>query len=95
MADKITNFQCPACTGPLHYDGESGRLRCDYCGSLFTVKEIEELYALSKYLPLYDRVILTEYGPGGQIKTETIDIDRRDKGCVSSILSRRKGTAAN
>ena len=56
-------------------------------------EDIEELYALSKYLPLYDRVILTEYGPDGQIKTETIDIDRRDPACVSSILSKRSGTA--
>ena len=44
MASKITNFQCPACTGPLRFDGESGKLKCDYCGSLFTVQEIEALY---------------------------------------------------
>ena len=44
MPSKITNFQCPACTGPLHYDGESGKLQCDYCGSSFTVAEIEALY---------------------------------------------------
>ena len=44
MSTQITNFQCPACTGPLHFDGESGKLRCDYCGSLFTVQEIEALY---------------------------------------------------
>ena len=44
MASQITNFQCPACTGPLHFDGESGKLKCDYCGSLFTVQEIEALY---------------------------------------------------
>ena len=44
MSTQVTNFQCPACTGPLHYDGESGKLCCDYCGSLFTVQEIEALY---------------------------------------------------
>ena len=44
MSTQITNFQCPACTGPLHYDGESGKLKCEYCGSLFPVKEIEALY---------------------------------------------------
>ena len=21
MSDKATNYQCPSCTGPLHYDG--------------------------------------------------------------------------
>ena len=44
MSTQITNFQCPACTGPLHFDGESGKLKCEYCGSLFSVKEIEALY---------------------------------------------------
>ena len=58
-------------------------------------EDIEALYALSKELPLYDRAILTEYDADGQIETETIEIDRRDQGCVSSILSRRNGTAAN
>ena len=59
------------------------------------LEEIETLYDLSRNLPLYDRVILTEYDADGQIKTETIDINRRDEGCVSSILSRRSGTAGN
>ena len=44
MSTQITNFQCPSCTGPLHFDGESGRLVCDYCGSGFSVQEIEALY---------------------------------------------------
>lgn len=45
MASKITNYQCPACTGPLHYSAGSGRLECEYCGSAFDVAEIEALYA--------------------------------------------------
>lgn len=45
MATSITNYQCPSCTGPLHFVGESGRLECDYCGSSFSVQEIEALYA--------------------------------------------------
>ena len=44
MASQITNYQCPSCTGPLHYTGTSGMLECDYCGSKFTVQEIEALY---------------------------------------------------
>ena len=44
MPSQITNYQCPACTGPLRYDGGSGKLVCDYCGSSFTVQEIEALY---------------------------------------------------
>ena len=45
MAEKTTNYQCPACTGPLHYDGASGKLVCDYCGSVYDVKDIEARYA--------------------------------------------------
>ena len=45
MATQITNYQCPACTGPLHFVGESGKLECDYCGSIYEVAEIEALYA--------------------------------------------------
>ncbi len=45
MADKITNYQCPACTGPLHFSSASGKLECDYCGSVFDPAEIEALYA--------------------------------------------------
>lgn len=45
MATQVTNYQCPACTGPLHFVGSSGRLECEYCGSTFDVAEIEALYA--------------------------------------------------
>ncbi len=44
MPAQITNFQCPSCMGPLRYDGASGRLLCDYCGSSFSTEEIEKLY---------------------------------------------------
>lgn len=44
MPSQVTNYQCPSCTGPLRYDGVSGKLQCDYCGSSFTTDEIEKLY---------------------------------------------------
>ena len=45
MPGKVTNYQCPACTGPLHFDESTGKLQCDYCGNSYTVEEIEGLYA--------------------------------------------------
>ena len=45
MASQITNYKCPACTGPLHFVGASGKLECDFCGSKYDVAEIEALYA--------------------------------------------------
>ena len=45
MPNETTNYQCPACTGPLRFDSATGKLVCDYCGSTYEAKEIEVLYA--------------------------------------------------
>ena len=45
MASQITNYKCPACTGPLHFVGASGMLECDFCGAKYDVAQIEALYA--------------------------------------------------
>ena len=45
MPTQVTNYKCPACTGPLHFASGSGKLECDYCGSSYDVAEIEALYA--------------------------------------------------
>ena len=45
MPNETTNYQCPACTGPLRFDSATGKLVCDYCGSTYEVKEVETLYA--------------------------------------------------
>ncbi|MBR3357758.1 MAG: hypothetical protein IKG46_07990 [Solobacterium sp.] len=44
MPSAITNYQCPACGGPLHFDAEQQKLKCDYCGSVFTNEEISAYY---------------------------------------------------
>ncbi len=44
MPAQVTNYKCPACTGPLHFVGKSGKLECDYCGSSYDAAEIEALY---------------------------------------------------
>ena len=45
MAAKIDTYQCPACTGPLHFGAASGKLECEYCGSSYEVAEVEAFYA--------------------------------------------------
>ena len=45
MPTEITNYQCPACTGPLHFEAGTDTLCCEYCGSAFGLQEIEALYA--------------------------------------------------
>lgn len=36
------SYKCPNCSGPLTYKPDLGRLKCDYCGSAFTLEEIDE-----------------------------------------------------
>lgn len=45
MPSQVTNYQCPSCTGPLHFDSATGKLKCDYCDSRFDVAYIEDYYA--------------------------------------------------
>lgn len=44
MAQQVTNYQCPLCTGPLHFDAGTGKLECEYCGGSFSTEEIESYY---------------------------------------------------
>ena len=44
MATQITNYQCPACTGPLQFSATTGKLECEYCGSSYDVAEMEARY---------------------------------------------------
>ena len=40
MPSQITNYQCPTCGGPLHFDADAQQVKCDHCGSLFSIDEI-------------------------------------------------------
>ncbi|MBQ0059754.1 MAG: hypothetical protein KBS83_07405, partial [Lachnospiraceae bacterium] len=43
MAAEVTNYKCLACTGPLRFDGASGKLVCDFCDSTYEVAEVEAM----------------------------------------------------
>lgn len=45
MAQQVTNYQCPACTGPLHFAEDIGKLKCDFCDSTYTAEEVAAFYA--------------------------------------------------
>jgi len=44
MASQVTQYQCPACTGPLQFHPETGKVGCEYCGSVYELAEIEAQY---------------------------------------------------
>ena len=41
---NAANYQCPACGGPLHFVGQTGKLQCDYCGSSYDIEQIDSKY---------------------------------------------------
>ncbi len=45
MASQLTNYKCLACTGPIFFNSQSGKLQCEYCGSAYTVEEMDAAYA--------------------------------------------------
>lgn len=45
MGVESVNYQCPACGGPLRYDGAKALLVCDHCDSEFALSDIEARYA--------------------------------------------------
>ncbi len=45
MPNKLTNYQCPNCNGPLKYDPKLQKLKCDQCGSTFTIEQITAQFA--------------------------------------------------
>lgn len=65
MPTQVTNYQCPSCTGPLHFSGASGRLECEYCGASYDVAEIEAFYA-EKEKKAAEAQQATEEGGAGQ-----------------------------
>ena len=42
---ETTNYQCPNCDGRLRWNGEIGKLQCEFCESAFTTEEVEAIYA--------------------------------------------------
>ena len=51
MGAEVANYQCPACTAPLRYSGETDLLVCDYCGSSYTPEEVEALHREAEEVP--------------------------------------------
>ncbi len=44
MGQQVTNYICLNCGGPVHFDADTGKVKCDYCDSLFTIDEVKRYY---------------------------------------------------
>jgi len=40
---EVQNYQCPNCTAGLSFDSETQRMVCEYCGSSFSIEELEAM----------------------------------------------------
>lgn len=40
---KVLDVQCPSCSAPLHFDAKLGKMKCDYCDSVFDVNELKNI----------------------------------------------------
>ena len=45
MSEQATSYTCPNCGGSMHYDAALGKLKCDYCDSVFSVEEVKKAFA--------------------------------------------------
>ena len=45
MAEQVTEYICPACGGPMKFDVESGKVKCDYCASIYEIEEVKNFFA--------------------------------------------------
>ncbi len=96
MPTQVTNYQCPACTGPLHYSAKSGKLACDYCGSSFDVAEIEALYARKEAEAAAARQAADAKAEAAQAaKDEAAEAAAASGGWDTSDLSRDWGAEAD
>lgn len=40
---KVLDVQCPSCSAPLHFDAKLGKMKCEYCDSVFDVNEFKNI----------------------------------------------------
>ena len=50
MSDRMKNYKCLACDGPLKYDGATKKLTCEYCDSSYDIAVIEDFYGMEEEL---------------------------------------------
>ena len=97
-ADTVSPYQAlctalAATVGTGNLAGVAGAIALGGPGAIFWMWVCALLGMATKFAEATLAVKTRQVGPDGQIKTATIDIDRRDPACVSSILSKRSGTA--
>ena len=59
--DQVHEQKCAACGGPLRFDPESGKLVCDYCGTVYEIGEQSEAGQPEETLEGYDFDQLTAH----------------------------------
>ena len=45
MADTSVSYKCPNCSAPLSFLPGNDKVTCEYCGTEFEVRTIEEMFS--------------------------------------------------
>lgn len=45
MAEQFTEYVCINCGGSIRFDAASGKMKCDFCDSMFDLEEVKAYYA--------------------------------------------------
>lgn len=45
MAETSVSYKCPNCSAPLGFQAQQAKVTCEYCGTEFEIKTLEELFA--------------------------------------------------
>ena len=45
---KVLDIQCPACSAPLHFNAKLGKMKCEYCDSVFDPQDLKNVPGLVK-----------------------------------------------
>lgn len=40
---NVIDIQCPCCSAPLHYNPKIGKMKCEYCDSEFSTKDLKKI----------------------------------------------------
>ncbi|MBR2787353.1 MAG: hypothetical protein IKD76_07770 [Clostridia bacterium] len=46
----VSDYKCLSCHANLHFDPNTQKWLCDYCGSKYSLKELEDVYGTDKEL---------------------------------------------
>ena len=94
---QVTNYQCPACTGPLHFEESTGKLKDGLCGMLpfaqgvpFAADLDRFIAALSMHM-IFGNITMNGYTIAAAVMIMLLLCKTTDKVCTHAVITMRMG----